>query len=222
MARGAWKGQGGKDSLHGTPILASGGPCPGVRGRVFRYTIRRVRSPPMICPSCKAPNDDLAEACFTCGRAVGPDAGVDHRRPLRDPEPPRQRRHGHGLQGPRPDARRDGRDQGPARRVREHGRDGAALPPRDQARPQGPHRNVCGIHEYGEDAGHPLHLDGVRRGHRPEAARARGGGCLPPRRRFDIAIQFADGLQAIHDVGHRPPRPQDRRTSCSTRAASCG
>ena len=24
----------------------------------------------MICPSCKALNDDSAEACFTCGRAL--------------------------------------------------------------------------------------------------------------------------------------------------------
>ena len=25
----------------------------------------------MICPSCKAENEPTAEACFTCGRALG-------------------------------------------------------------------------------------------------------------------------------------------------------
>ena len=39
-------------------------------------------------------------------------------RPLRDPGPARPRRHGHGLQGPRPHARRGGGHQGPAARLR--------------------------------------------------------------------------------------------------------
>jgi serine/threonine-protein kinase len=62
------------------------------------------------------------------------------------------------------------------------------------------HRNVCRIHDYGEEG--PLRfismqlIDGedLR-----QVLRRRGG--LPPEEAFEVAIQAADGLQAIHDEG---------------------
>lgn len=62
------------------------------------------------------------------------------------------------------------------------------------------HRNVCRIHEYGEDGPHRFIsmqlLDGedLR-----QMVRRRGG--LPPEEAFEVAIQVAEGLQAIHDEG---------------------
>jgi serine/threonine protein kinase len=62
------------------------------------------------------------------------------------------------------------------------------------------HKNVCGIHEYGEDS-HLRYIsmefiDGVDlRG----VLRKRGA--LPHSEAFDVTIQIAQGLQAIHDQG---------------------
>ena len=157
----------------------------------------------MICPSCKAPNDDSAEACFTCGRAlVRPDAGLDHRRPLRDPEPARQGRHGHGLQGPRPHARRDGGDQGAARRVREHARRWRSA---SATRSSSPARSRTATSAASTSTARTAACATSRwsssRAPTSSSSRASAGGCLEPEEAFDVAIQIADGLQAIHDVG---------------------
>lgn len=62
------------------------------------------------------------------------------------------------------------------------------------------HRNVCGIHEYGEDAGRQYiamtFVDGVDLKHW-----IRERGPLPEAEAFEAAIAAADGLQAIHDEG---------------------
>ena len=62
------------------------------------------------------------------------------------------------------------------------------------------HRNVCRIHEYGEDKGLRYismeFIDGVDL---KQVLRQRGG--LPPQEAFDISVQLALGLEAIHDVG---------------------
>ena len=154
-------------------------------------------------------------------RAHRAHAGLDHRHALRDPEPARQGRHGHGLQGPRPHARRDGRDQGAARRVREHRRDGQALPPRDQARAQGlapqrlPHPRVR------RGRRRALHLDGVRRGHRHQAARARQGRL--PRAGGGVRRLDPDRRRPAGDPRrrHHPPRPQDLEHHARQRAGAC-
>ena len=167
--------------------------------------VARARTSSMICPSCKAENDPSAEACFTCGRALArAHPGLGDRAPLRDPEPARQGRHGHRLQGARPHARRDGRHQGAAPRARAHARDGPALPLRDQAGAQGPHRNVCRIHEYGEDG--PLRYISMEyhRGRGPEAGAAR------PRRAADRG-----GVRG-RDPGRRGPAGDPRRRASST------
>ena len=62
------------------------------------------------------------------------------------------------------------------------------------------HRNVCGIHEYGEDGSLRYiameFIEGVdlRR-------MLTDGGALPLDQAFDICIHTADGLQAIHEAG---------------------
>jgi serine/threonine protein kinase len=62
------------------------------------------------------------------------------------------------------------------------------------------HRNVCGIHEYGDDG--PLrfitmeYISGVDL----RKVLVESGG-LPPAEAFDTCIHTAEGLQAIHDAG---------------------
>jgi serine/threonine protein kinase/HEAT repeat protein len=62
------------------------------------------------------------------------------------------------------------------------------------------HRNVCRIHEYGEDGNLRYlsmeYIDGVNL---KQAVRGKGG--LPVEDAREITIQIAKGLQAIHDVG---------------------
>jgi serine/threonine protein kinase len=62
------------------------------------------------------------------------------------------------------------------------------------------HRNVCGIHEYGQD-GHLrfIAMEFVTGVNLKEVLRT--SGALPPREAFDVSIQVAEGLQAIHDEG---------------------
>ena len=62
------------------------------------------------------------------------------------------------------------------------------------------HRNVCGIHEYGEDGGLRFismeFIDGV------DLRRALAGGGAPlAAEAFEIAIQLAEGMEAIHEAG---------------------
>jgi serine/threonine-protein kinase len=62
------------------------------------------------------------------------------------------------------------------------------------------HKNVCAIHDYGQDQG-LLYIsmeliEGV------DLKRIlREKGALPPAEAYDVAIQVAEGLQAVHDAG---------------------
>lgn len=62
------------------------------------------------------------------------------------------------------------------------------------------HRNVCRIHDYGEDGGREFismqFVEGA-----DLRARVRQGGGLPAEEAFEVALQIAEGLQAIHDEG---------------------
>jgi predicted Ser/Thr protein kinase len=62
------------------------------------------------------------------------------------------------------------------------------------------HRNVCGIHDYGEDKGllyiSMEYIEGVDLKHL-----IRKKGVFPPAEAFDMAIQVSEGLQAVHDAG---------------------
>ena len=62
------------------------------------------------------------------------------------------------------------------------------------------HRNVCAIHEYGEDG--PLRyiaMEFVEGANLRELVRERGA--LPPEEACDVALQILDGLGAVHDLG---------------------
>ena len=60
---------------------------------------------------------------------------------------------------------------------------------------------MCRIHEYGEDGGvRFISMEYVEGTDLKQLARDKGG-CLEADEAFDVAIQIADGLQAIHDVG---------------------
>ncbi len=63
------------------------------------------------------------------------------------------------------------------------------------------HRNVCRIHEYGEEQGlRYISMELIEGVDLKQVLRERGSG-LPADEAFDVAIQIAKGLQAIHEVG---------------------
>ena len=72
------------------------------------------------------------------------------------------------------------------------------------------HRNVCAIHEFGESEHGPfISMEFVDGGDIKRLLRERGA--LPPRQAFALAIQVAEGLQAIHEAGivHRDVKPSN-------------
>jgi serine/threonine protein kinase len=62
------------------------------------------------------------------------------------------------------------------------------------------HRNVCAIHDYGEDQGlfyiSMEYLEGVDLKHQ-----LRDRGALPAADAYEVSIQIAEGLQAVHEAG---------------------
>jgi len=158
----------------------------------------------MICPYCKALNDDSAEACFTCGRALSAltqGSVIDgryviesvlgkggmgmvykaHDRMLEETVAIKVLRAEFANTGEM--ARRFRHEIKLARKVS--------------------HRNVCRIHEYGEDPDVHLRyisMEYVEGADIKQLTRDKGG-FLEADEAFDAAIQAADGLQAIHDVG---------------------
>lgn len=62
------------------------------------------------------------------------------------------------------------------------------------------HRNVCGIHEYGEDGSlHYIVMEYIQGSDLHTSIRDGHG--LPPEEAFDVAMQATEGLQAIHEAG---------------------
>jgi len=175
----------------------------------------------MICPSCKAENDDAAESCFTCGRmlsALTQGDVIDGRYEVLS-------RLGKGGMGVVYKARDRMLDETVAIKVlrAEFANTGEmAKRFRQEIRlaRKVTHRNVCRIHEYGEDgARRYISMEYVEGTDIKQLARDKGG-FLETDEAFDVAIQAADGLQAIHDVGiiHRDLKtsnimrdPSDRR-----------
>ena len=159
----------------------------------------------MKCPACGAPNETAGEHCFACGKtlfALTEGTIVAGRYELRQ----MLGRGGMGivyrafdraleeevaLKILRPDVasaadltRRFRSEIKLARRVR--------------------HRNVCGIHEYGQDG--PIHFIAMELVAGEDLKRQlQAHGPMPPAEAWDIAVQIAEGLDAIHhaDVVHR-------------------
>ena len=156
----------------------------------------------MICPSCKSANEDTAEACFTCGRALSAltqGSVIADRYEILSPL-------GKGGMGMVYKAHDRMLDEAVAIKVL---RAEFANTP-DMAKRfrheiklarKVSHRNVCRIHEYGEDQGiRYISMEYVEGTDLKQAARDRGG-WLGADEGFDVTIQSGDGLQAIHDVG---------------------
>jgi tRNA A-37 threonylcarbamoyl transferase component Bud32 len=156
----------------------------------------------MICPACHAKNDDEAEACFTCGRALAAltrghliDGRYEVLRPL-----------GKGGMGMVYEAHDRMLDESVAIKVL---RAEFANTPQMAARfrheiklaRRVSHRNVCRIHEYGEDQGvRYISMEFVQGTDLRRLLHERGG-YLEVGEALDVVIQAADGLGAIHEVG---------------------
>lgn len=155
----------------------------------------------MLCPSCQAPNDDAADTCLHCGRGLYAltlgtllagryeitgvlgrgGMGVVYRARDRElDEVVAIKLLRTEIAGSEEAARRFRSEIKLARRIR--------------------HRNVCGIHEYGQAGALRFivmeYVDGLSL---RQILRQRGR--LPTAEAFDVAIQVAEALQAIHEAG---------------------
>jgi serine/threonine-protein kinase len=155
----------------------------------------------MLCPKCQSENDELAETCFRCGQglyAVTAGSVISGRYEILSAI-------GKGGMGMVYKALDRELDETVALKV---------LRPEIAGSPdiirrfrseiklarRVSHKNVCRIHEYGRD-GHRAyivmeHLEGV-----DMKRTLKERGALPAVEAYDVAIQIAQALQAIHDVG---------------------
>ncbi len=165
----------------------------------------------MNCPSCRAQNVPEAPSCAECGTALPPTPtqlivtvdlrpGVvfDSRYEILGPL-------GHGGMGVVYKARDRSLDEVVAIKVL---RPDFAQDPRMADRFKSEirlarrvrHRNVCAIHDYGEDQGlfyiSMEYLEGVDLKHQ-----LRERGAFPVAEAYEVAIQIAEGLQAVHEAG---------------------
>ena len=155
----------------------------------------------MVCPACGTPNEGIAESCFGCGRSLYSltkgevlseryeilsllgKGGMGmvykaHDRELDEVV---------AIKILRPDiaqsaemAKRFRSEIKLARKVR--------------------HKNVCGIHEYGQDRHlRYIAMEYVEGTDLKTLLRSKGP--LPPEEAFDAAVQVASGLHAVHEVG---------------------
>jgi predicted Ser/Thr protein kinase len=156
----------------------------------------------MICPACKALNDDSAEACFTCGRALTAltqGSVIAGRYEVQSP----LGKGGMGMVYKAFD--RELEETVAIKVLRAEFANTGEMAKRfrhevKQARKVS-HRNVCRIHDYGDDSGvRFISMEYVEGTDIKQLAREKGG-YLEADEAFDVAIQSADGLQAIHDVG---------------------
>jgi len=162
---------------------------------------RTVRNLFMKCPFCRAENDDSAEVCFTCGRAIAAltqGAVIASRYEV-------QKVLGKGGMGMVYCAHDRMLDEQVAIKVlRAEFANTAEMGQRFRheiklAR-RVTHRNVCRIHEYGEDGSlRYISMEYILGTDLKQELKDRGN--LPADEAFDVAIQVANGLEAIHDVG---------------------
>jgi serine/threonine-protein kinase len=155
----------------------------------------------MICPSCGAANDDVAEVCFTCRTvlaALTQGSIVGGRYEVLSPL-------GRGGMGSVYRAHDRVLDETVALKVL---RGDVASAPEMSKRFRSEiklarrvaHPNVCRIYEYGEDGARQyISMELVEGTNLKEVLKRRGA--LPPEEACDVAAQVAEGLEAIHRVG---------------------
>jgi serine/threonine protein kinase len=154
----------------------------------------------MICPSCKSKNDDGAEACFTCGRALTAltqGALIASRYEVQKPVG----RGGMGMVYRAHDRMLDEIVAIKVLRAELAGTSEAAQRFRSEIKlaRKVSHRNVCRIHEYGEDGG--VRYISMEYVEGTDVKQILRDGGLTIEEAFEVCIQVADGLQAIHEVG---------------------
>ena len=155
----------------------------------------------IVCPACQSPNQETAETCFKCGQSLfvlTEGALLDGRWEILEPlgkggmgmvykAHDRQLDEIVAVKVLRPEIARSG-DM--ARRFKSEIKLARKIR----------HRNVCGIHEFGQD-GH-LQFIAMELIEGVDLKRVlRDRGRLEVGEAYDVTIQIAKGLQAIHDLG---------------------
>ncbi len=164
----------------------------------------------MICPACQAANDDSLAACGHCGAALGaptafvvaidlkPGAILDERYEI-------QKALGRGGMGMVYRARDRSLDETVAIKVL---RPDFAQDPKMAERFRSEiklarrvrHKNVCTIHDYGEAQGLLyISMELIEGKDLKHVLRERGA--FSGAAAYDLALQVAEGLQAVHDAG---------------------
>lgn len=155
----------------------------------------------MICPSCQAENAETVDVCFTCGRALGAltqGSVIAARYEIMSPL-------GRGGMGMVYKAHDRMLDETVAIKVLR----GEFANTTEMLRRfkhelklarKVSHRNVCRIHEFGEDGGlRYISMEYLEGTDLKQLMRLQGGFTAPEA--FEVTLQVAEGLQAIHDVG---------------------
>jgi eukaryotic-like serine/threonine-protein kinase len=155
----------------------------------------------MICPACGAANDDRAEVCFTCRAvlaALTQGSVIGGRYEILSPL-------GRGGMGAVFRAHDRVLDETVALKVL---RGEVASAPEMARRFRSEiklarrvaHPSVCRIYEYGEDGPRQyISMELVEGTNLKEVLKQRGA--LPPEEAYGVAVQIAEGLEAIHRVG---------------------
>jgi serine/threonine-protein kinase len=155
----------------------------------------------MLCPSCRGENDEAAEVCFHCRAvllAVTRGAVIASRYEVRSPI-------GRGGMGEVYRAYDRVLEEEVALKVlraEDAGAEDWARRFRSEIRlaRKVTHANVCRIHDYGEEGCLRWLSMELVRGENLKQALARRG-ALPPAEAYEVAIQAAEGLTAIHAAG---------------------
>jgi serine/threonine protein kinase len=166
----------------------------------------------MICPSCKAENQAGVEVCFTCGRSL---MALTHgfvlasRYEILSP----LGKGGMGLVYKALDRILEETVAIKVLRTDLAGTEEMGRRFRSEIKlaRKVSHRNVCRIHEYGEDGGvRFISMEWVEGVDLKKQLVERKSG-LPVPEAYDVAVQIAEGLEAIHDVGivHRDLKTQN-------------
>jgi serine/threonine-protein kinase len=169
----------------------------------------------VTCPACQADNDEQAATCFACGRSLGPSpssvrlgsvvAGRYEILALLG-------RGGMGVVYKAHDRTLDETVALKLLRLEVAGDPGMAQRFRSEIKlaRKVRHENVCGIHEYGEaDRQRYIAMEYVEGVNLRDRLQEPGGIGHPEA--FELSIQAAHGLQAIHEAGiiHRDLKPSN-------------